>query len=117
MALRFGNVDASPDDAVTTWPYEALVTAIERARQRAEDDEQAEVAARVRVAIARSGCTAAQFARLVGTSPSRMSTYAGGKVVPSAAMLVRIERAGSISDSQPLSASPTSRSASPGAGS
>jgi hypothetical protein len=29
-ALRFRNVDASPSDDVRTWPYEALVTAIER---------------------------------------------------------------------------------------
>lgn len=30
MALRFRNVDASPEDDVRTWPYEALVTAIDR---------------------------------------------------------------------------------------
>ena len=30
MAVNFRNVDASPDDDVTTWPYEALVTVIER---------------------------------------------------------------------------------------
>ena len=29
-SLRFRNVDASPSDDVTTWPYEAIVTAIER---------------------------------------------------------------------------------------
>lgn len=28
--LRFRNVDADPGDPVATWPYEALVTAVER---------------------------------------------------------------------------------------
>lgn len=28
--LRFRNVDASPEDPVDTWPYEALVTAVDR---------------------------------------------------------------------------------------
>lgn len=30
MTLQFRNVEASPADPVVTWPYEALVTAIER---------------------------------------------------------------------------------------
>lgn len=30
MPLEFRNVDASPHDPVLTWPYEALVTAIDR---------------------------------------------------------------------------------------
>jgi len=68
--------------------------AIDRARQNAEQDERTEVATRVRRAIERSGVTNAEFARLVGTSASRLSTYATGRVVPSAAMLVRIERVG-----------------------
>jgi hypothetical protein len=125
---------------VTTWPYEAIVTAIdrglvsdwqplfaeirrspwgpiarrierylayrepdgvgklfalaiERARSDAEADERETVARRVREAVARSGLSAAQFAELVGTSASRLSTYASGKVTPSAAMLLRIEHA------------------------
>jgi len=138
MALRFRNVDASPDDDVRTWPYEALVTAVDRglvpdwqplfaeirrspwgrvarrieryltyrepdgvgtlfslAIQRARADreraDKAEVAARVRAAVAASGLTNAQFAELVGTSASRLSTYLNGQVTPSAAMLVRME--------------------------
>jgi DNA-binding transcriptional regulator YiaG len=139
MAVQFRNVDASPADDVRTWPYEALVTtidrglvadwqpvfaevrrspwgelarriehylsyrepdgvsvlfalAIERARETAEADERTEVSTRIREAIARSGMTNARFAELVGTSASRLSTYTSGKVTPSAAMLVRIER-------------------------
>jgi len=30
MALNFRNVNASPSDPVASWPYEALVTAIEQ---------------------------------------------------------------------------------------
>lgn len=66
---------------------------IERARQRREDDERQDVARQIRDAIAASGMTAAEFAASVGTSASRLSTYATGRVVPSAAMLVRIQRA------------------------
>jgi hypothetical protein len=141
MPLAFRNVDASPDDDVRTWPYEALVTAIDRglvpdwrpifaeirrspwgpvarrverylsyrepdgvgtlfslaldrARADAERSDRDEVAARVRAAVKRSGLAKTQFADLVGTSASRLSTYLSGKVTPSAAMLVRIERAG-----------------------
>lgn len=57
--------------------------------------DRSEVAARVRAAVERSGLTDGQFASLVGTSASRLSTYLSAKVTPSAAMLVRIERAGS----------------------
>jgi DNA-binding transcriptional regulator YiaG len=139
MTLQFRNVDASPHDPVVTWPYEALVTtierglvpdwqpifaevmsspwgkvarrieqylsyappsgttalfalAIDRARSDAEWSERNEVASRVRRAIATSGLTAAEFAERVGTSASRLSTYATGSVTPSAHMLIRIER-------------------------
>ncbi len=140
MPLQFRNVHAQPDDDVDTWPYEALVTAIERGlvpdwqpvfarirsapwgrvarrverhlqtrehdgvgelfrsaieRARADADraERAEVASRVRDAVERSGMTKAKFAESIGTSPPRLSTYLSGSVTPSAAMLVRIERA------------------------
>lgn len=66
--------------------------AIERARQRVEDDERAEVARQVRDAIAASGLNGSDFAASVGTSASRLSTYANGQVVPSATMLLRIQR-------------------------
>lgn len=140
MTVEFRNVDASPTDDVRTWPYEALVIAIdeglvadwqpifaevrrspwgrvarrverylsyrepdgagtlfalaiEHARLDAARAERAEVATRVRDAVARSGLTNQEFARLVGTSASRLSTYLNGKVTPSAALLLRMERA------------------------
>ncbi len=147
-ALSFRNVEASPDDPVATWPYEALVetlehglvpdwqpvfaeirshpwgvvarrvmrwaritsdeaaaalftAAIDRARKRAESGEREEVARRVRNAIEGSGLTSADFAVSIGTSASRLSTYATGKVMPSAAMLLRIERTSSNERSAP----------------
>ena len=149
MALAFRNVHASPTDDVATWPYEALVIALERglvpdwqplfaeirarpwgsaarrieqylsyapapgegalfarairsARAETERGDRREVARRVRSAIQRSGVTAAQFADLVGTSASRLSTYASGKVTPSAALLVRIERVIAAGDHRQL---------------
>ena len=140
MAVEFRNVNASPTDDVRTWPYEALVIAIdeglvadwqplfaelrrspwgrvarrverylsyrepdgvgtlfalaiERARRDAERADCAEVASRVRDAVTRSGLTNQEFAQLVGTSASRLSTYLSGKVTPSAALLLRMERA------------------------
>ncbi|MXV85896.1 MAG: helix-turn-helix transcriptional regulator [Acidimicrobiales bacterium] len=66
--------------------------AIEHARTEAERAERAHVAARVRAAVERAGTTKAEFAASVGTSASRLSTYLNGKVTPSAATLVRIER-------------------------
>ncbi len=147
MPLEFRNVNATPDDDVGTWPYEALVTAIDRglvddwkpifvelrrspwgrvarrverylsyrepdgvsalfalaiehARAESEESDRGEVAERVREAVERSGLTNGEFARMVGTSASRLSTYLNGKVTPSAAMLLRIERAaGTTSES------------------
>jgi DNA-binding transcriptional regulator YiaG len=139
MPVVFRNVDASPTDDVRTWPYEALVTvidrglvsdwqpifaevrrspwgnvarrveqylsyreadgvstlfslAIERARSDADQADRVEVADRVKKAVDDSGLTQRDFARLIGTSASRLSTYLSGKVTPSAATLLKIER-------------------------
>lgn len=139
MPVAFRNLDVSPSDAVRTWPYEALVTvvdrglvadwrpvfeeirrspwgrvarrverylsyreadgvgvlfqlAIDRARADMDRADRDVVAAKVRSAVERSGFTSAEFAERVGTSASRLSTYMSGKVTPSAAMLIRIER-------------------------
>lgn len=140
VTVSFRNVYASPEDDVRTWPFEALVTVIERglvpdwkpvldeirhspwgavarrverylssrapdaddaapffalviehARREIEATERSEVASRVQDAIASTGLTDADLAECVGTSASRLSTYRNGKVMPSAAMLVRIE--------------------------
>lgn len=75
-------------------PFFALV--VSRARQDTHEQERADVARRVREAIDRSGLTASDFALQVGTSASRLSTYASGRVMPSASMLLRMERVAEV---------------------
>jgi DNA-binding transcriptional regulator YiaG len=71
---------------------EAMERVIARARRAAEEDERCAVAQQVRRVIERSGMSRADFASRAGTSASRLSTYATGKVVPSAALMLRMER-------------------------
>lgn len=76
-------------------PYgvtEAMQTALSRARQQAEANERAAVAAEIRDAVEQSGLSQAEFASRIGTSASRLSTYASGKVTPSATLMLRIRR-------------------------
>lgn len=56
--------------------------------------ERALVARRIRDAIAISGLSLRAFAEQLGTSASRLSSYANGKVQPSAALYLRILKAG-----------------------
>ena len=137
--LKFRNVVTSPDDPVETWPFEAVLTAVERgtlpdwrrlaraieadpwgtvarqvleavhlsrpygttelleavverSRQRAAEAERAEVAAEIRNLVRQSGLSQQQFAERIGTSRSRLSTYMSGKIMPSAALMVRMRR-------------------------
>ena len=76
-------------------PYgvaDVMDLALAQARRRAEDEEREQVAAEVRDAIAQSGLSRAEFASRIGTSRSRLSTYATGKVTPSASLMVRMRR-------------------------
>jgi len=76
-------------------PYgvtEAMQTALSRARQRAAANERAAVTTEIRDAVERSELSQAEFASRIGTSASRLSTYASGKVVPSATLMLRIRR-------------------------
>jgi len=138
-ALRFRNVNASPEDPVESWPFEGILTAVERgtlpdwrrlaaairadpwgpvaqqvleavrlsrpygtaellegvvdqARKLAADSERRDVASEVRKLVGRSGLPKQEFAERIGTSRSRLSTYMSGKVVPSAALVVRMRR-------------------------
>ncbi|KRB78436.1 hypothetical protein ASE01_03990 [Nocardioides sp. Root190] len=65
---------------------------VELTRRRAEEDERRAVADHIRRTITSTGLTQREFASLVGTSPSRLSTYVTGSVTPSAAMMLRINR-------------------------
>lgn len=65
---------------------------IEAARTQAVASEIEEVTRRIQALHRGSGLTVGGFAERCGTSRSRMSTYLSGKVIPSAALLVRMER-------------------------
>jgi len=76
-------------------PYrmaDAMELALSRARDRVEASERAAVAAEIEEAVRRSGLGRAEFAAQIGTSASRPSPYASGKVVPSATLMVRMRR-------------------------
>ena len=75
---------------------------IASARTDLDARDRREVADRVQRAIALSGVSAREFAATLGTSASRLSTYANGKVVPSAALLMRMEREAATPDGQSL---------------
>lgn len=62
---------------------------IDAARSGAEARERAEVTDELRSLIEASGLSQAEFARRLGTSGSRLSTYVNGSVVPSATLVVR----------------------------
>jgi len=73
----------------------AMERAISFARKEAEAEERRSVAAEIDELIRESGLSRAEFASLIGTSASRLSTYATGKVTPSAALMVRMRRVAS----------------------
>ena len=76
-------------------PYgtgELLTSVIERAREEAAGAEREQVANEIRDLVTRSGLSKQDFARRLGTSRPRLSTYMSGKVTPSAALLLRMRR-------------------------
>lgn len=82
-----------------TRPYgvaETMERVIERARRDAEAAERSAVAGEVKQLIEASGLPRREFASRIGTSASRLSTYATGTVVPSAALLLRMRSVAEI---------------------
>jgi hypothetical protein len=61
-------------------------------RRQFEDSERDEVAQEIRDLLALCGYSQRRFARYIGTSGPRLSTYVNGIVIPSATMMVRIRR-------------------------
>ena len=59
-----------------------------------EPGEREEVAAALRSALKKSGLTQSDFARHLGTSATRLSTYLSGSTIPSAAIYLRALRLG-----------------------
>lgn len=57
-----------------------------------EKDEKDAVAHEIHELVRASGVTQREFSQYIGTSASRLSTYATGVVTPSAAMMLRIRR-------------------------
>lgn len=91
----FGPVSADLAEAVqlTDDPLAArLQVLLEDSREGAT----ATVRRRIADAVAISGLSLRDFAERIGTSASRLSTYATGKVQPSAAMFVRITESGRL---------------------
>lgn len=90
----WGPVARLVEEALTvSRPYgvaELMERAINDARTRSERAERAAVASEIADLVARSGLRKADFARRIGTSASRMSTYLAGTVTPSAALVVRM---------------------------
>jgi len=113
VSVRFRNLHTDPAAPVTGWPYEALVTAIERggigdwARITAEiaGEPWGDVSRQVEDYLtherpygvvgpllrrAVGGVHRAEFASRIGTSRPRLSTYCTGSVTPSAALVERM---------------------------
>jgi DNA-binding transcriptional regulator YiaG len=93
-------------------PYgtaELLERVVADARKLAADSEREEVASEVRDLVTRSGLSKHDFAERIGTSRSRLSTYMSGKVVPSAALMVRMRRVSLARLRAPCSPSPAAR--------
>lgn len=61
-------------------------------RARIKESERAAVAEEVRRLVTDSGTNQRQFARWIGTSSSRLSSYIYGSVTPSASMMLRMAR-------------------------
>lgn len=88
----FGEVSVNLDAAPGLAEDRGVVTALPRNLTSARDSAaRAVVVARLKAALAEFGGPANDFARLLGTSASRMSTYLSGIVVSSAAFLVKAE--------------------------
>lgn len=93
-AAPWGPVARDLEEVLTySRPYGVAKTmerVIEQARRDAETAERMAVANEIQRLIEESGLSRHEFASQIGTSTSRLSTYATGKVVPSAALLVRM---------------------------
>jgi DNA-binding transcriptional regulator YiaG len=96
QAEPWGPVARRVEEVLTySRPY-GVALAMERvialARHAAEASERQTVAANVDALVRESGLSRTEFASRIGTSASRLSTYATGKVMPSAALLLRMRR-------------------------
>ena len=68
----------------------AMEQVIADARNASQIAERAAVRKEIGMLVDKSGLVGTEFAERIGTSPSRLSTYLSGKVVPSAAVMERM---------------------------
>ena len=87
-----GPVAADLEEALELAEDAGAARVLQLALERARASEAERVGWRIREYLWRANMTQAEFARAVGTSPSRMSTYLSGSVTPSAVMLERMRR-------------------------
>ncbi|MFL5898876.1 MAG: helix-turn-helix domain-containing protein [Solirubrobacterales bacterium] len=96
-AHPWGPVARDVEEVLTySHPYgvdKVMERVIAHARREAERAEREAVAAEVRQLIEKSGLSRSEFASRIGTSTSRLSTYATGKAAPSAPLLFRMRAA------------------------
>lgn len=93
-AAPWGPVARNIEEVLTySRPYGVAKTmerVIGLARRDAEAAERMAVATEIQRLIEESGLSRREFASRIGTSTSRLSTYATGKVTPSAALMLRM---------------------------
>ncbi|WP_217428638.1 helix-turn-helix domain-containing protein [Microlunatus speluncae] len=87
-----GEVAADLEQALTGAESRSSAAVLRLVLDAARETSEQRVARRVREAVGSTTLSQAEFAGRLGTSASRLSTYATGRVVPSAVMLDRIER-------------------------
>jgi transcriptional regulator with XRE-family HTH domain len=94
QAQPWGRLARNVEEVLThSRPYgvaETMERVIEQARRGTEAAERAAVATEIQRVIEESGLTRREFASRIGTSTSRLSTYATGRVTPSAALMLRM---------------------------
>lgn len=87
-----GKVAADLEQAIEVAEDRGIVEYMRMALSSARMSEKERLARKLGEFVRRSGLSQAEFARRVGTSPSRMSTYLSGQVVPSAVLAERMRQ-------------------------
>lgn len=87
-----GEVAADLEQAIEIAEDRGIVEYMRMALASARMSETERLARRLGEFVRRSGLSQAEFARRIGTSPSRMSTYLSGQVAPSAVLAERMRK-------------------------
>ncbi|MCL1898412.1 MAG: helix-turn-helix domain-containing protein [Micrococcales bacterium] len=89
-----GQISADLEEALDLAEGRGGASLVARALADSKVGPGATVARRMRHDVRRTGLSLRQFAALLGTSHSRLSTYLSGQVTPSAAIAVKSARIG-----------------------